>query len=743
MFGWTRKTAHGSVPVVEAVNQSSTAAVTPPEVSQVQYQSDQPITRRAQDRFNRAPFASRIAETIAKRNDPSSIVIGLYGPWGDGKTSVLEMMEEALKANSDVIVIRFNPWHFQSEELLLRGFFTTLAHGLEKSLPNLKEKAGEMLKKYGSLLSLGSPALGGAAKSLGETLSTIGLSELKKRIDALLSDSRKRLVILVDDIDRLDRDETHSIFKLVKLSASFEHTCYVLAFDDEVVSAALGQRYGAGGREAGRAFLEKIIQVPLHLPPASRTSLQMLAFEGVENALRQADISLEQSKIDAFVRHFGDGLEPKLETPRLAKLYANALSFALPLLKGEANIVDVMLIEGIRVFYPRLYTGIRDNPDMFLHSDREDRRRGLEMTLSPVDVLLEKSLIGMTKDQRERIKDRLLKPLFPRIGNAIYDNQWDNTWAKDQKICSSQYFDRFFTYGVPDGDVPDAQINSLITDIATSDHVIQRELLQGFVNRRSVPRLVSMLRERVDSMDQDKAIPLAESIARNADLLPRERGPMVMGGTMMQGGILISQLIGRVESKQRLSLAESILQIAEPVWFAMECMRWIRHSSDTPEDCRLLSDDGELLLKVILMKRIAAADSANPLYLQYPKDAPSLYWMWSELDKEQEIGVKLTARFSAFPEEIDAFLDTFVGEGWEIESGLPVRSSFERRNYDSVCKLISAEFILGNLRQRYGTELNNPQSYPDDQFSTAKKFAHQFVFIHNSIQRDVETGKIF
>ena len=58
-----------------------------------QYASDQPIATRADDRFNRAPFATRMADTIATRVDPASIVIGLYGPWGDGKTSVLEMME--------------------------------------------------------------------------------------------------------------------------------------------------------------------------------------------------------------------------------------------------------------------------------------------------------------------------------------------------------------------------------------------------------------------------------------------------------------------------------------------------------------------------------------------------------------------------------------------------------------------------------------------------------------------------
>jgi len=82
------------------------------------YSSDQPIMLRDQDRFNRWPFAKRIAETIANGRDPSSITVGIYGPWGDGKTSTLALMEAALAGLPYVIPIRFNSWQFGSEEQL-------------------------------------------------------------------------------------------------------------------------------------------------------------------------------------------------------------------------------------------------------------------------------------------------------------------------------------------------------------------------------------------------------------------------------------------------------------------------------------------------------------------------------------------------------------------------------------------------------------------------------------------------
>lgn len=252
MFGFFKKKAEQALKTEAHLATPPVAGTLPVEKvdTKDQYIADQPIASKSEDQFNRAPFATRIAETLAIRTDPSSIVIGLYGPWGDGKTSVLEMMQEELKTHDEIIVVRFNPWHFQTEDLLLRGFFSTLADAMGRSLPSIREKAGSLLQKYGSVLSLASISIAGvvqvspgdAAKGLGDAMSNVGLDDLRFRIECMLADAKKRLVILIDDIDRLDRDETHAVFKLVKLSASFRHTAYVLAFDDVVVSSALGGR---------------------------------------------------------------------------------------------------------------------------------------------------------------------------------------------------------------------------------------------------------------------------------------------------------------------------------------------------------------------------------------------------------------------------------------------------------------------------------------------------------------------
>lgn len=700
-----------------------------------QYFSDEPISSKRQDRFGRAAYATRIAETIARRIDPSSIVIGLFGPWGDGKTSVLKMMEESLDQHRQVVTIRFNPWHFPSEDALLRGFFATLAEALGKE-PAFKEKAATLLESYGGILSVISVALPGveinpgeAAKQIGESLSKVSLDKLKDQIDALLGQSGKRLVILIDDIDRLDRQETHAIFKLVKLSASFNYTCYVLAFDDEVVAAALGERYGAGGQEAGRAFLEKIIQVPLHLPPADQMSLREIAFEGVDHALNQAGIALDQRQIDVFTRHFVDGLEPKLETPRVAKLYTNALMFALPLVKGEVNIAEFMLVEGLRVLHPKLHAAIRDNADLFLKGEPREALRGLEKPPSAVDRLLETAMPGSTSEARGQVRERLLKPLFPRISNMMYGGDWEERWAKELRICSSRYFRRYFVYGVPEGDISDNHLTNLIDALVIADAESQRSLLSSY-SMRVMPQLIQAFRNRTDSLDEVSALVIAIAVASNGDLLPRERGALVMGGTIMYAGILISQLIRRIPLSDRQSAAEKVLGAAFPLAMGMECMRWLTHSEDRPEERRVLPDGADDALYHLFADRIRDADDAEPLFMQVGRDAPSLYWYWQHGRNREEIEARLRELFDKYPAKLDDFLDTYIGEGWEVESGLPVRSDLRRESYNSIASIISPSYVFDNLRARYGAELDDPQYYQDGE--PARMTAHQFAHIHLS-----------
>ena len=268
-----------------------------------EYSSDAPVKTPEEDKFSRWPFAERVAKVIANRKDPSSIIIGLYGTWGDGKTSVLNFIETALEENDHVVCIRFNPWRYGSEEQLLERFFFDIANAIDAAIVTSGEKIRQFLDKV--VVPIGEAS---GSKAIGEGISKFltgpNLIQLRERIETALETAEKRVVIFVDDIDRLEKEEIHATFRLVKLTADFKNTAYVLAFDDGVVSAALQERYASRTGNAGRSFLEKIIQVPLHLPGVDSRTLKAFCFQGVDEALRIAEIELNDEQVQFFATSF-------------------------------------------------------------------------------------------------------------------------------------------------------------------------------------------------------------------------------------------------------------------------------------------------------------------------------------------------------------------------------------------------------------------------------------------------------
>jgi predicted KAP-like P-loop ATPase len=272
------------------------------------FSSDRPISNKQDDKFQRYGFAKRIANTIVERESEDCIVIGVYGAWGEGKTSVINFIETELKQKENIIAIKFNPWRYNDENSLLIQFFQKLAAALDAKLKTTGEKIGSLFKKYGKLLKIDIPLIGvnigDAVEGAGDILDDVDIETLKERIGVILKENKSKVVIFIDDIDRLDKVEIHSIFRLVKLTADFLNTTYILSFDEEMVSAAIGERFGEGNQKSGQNFLEKIIQVPLKIPVAQPEALKQFCFQLVDKAINSNNISLTEDEERRFVSEF-------------------------------------------------------------------------------------------------------------------------------------------------------------------------------------------------------------------------------------------------------------------------------------------------------------------------------------------------------------------------------------------------------------------------------------------------------
>ncbi|GAM14685.1 KAP family P-loop NTPase fold protein [Mesobacillus selenatarsenatis] len=707
------------------------------------YSSDSPVLNHSQDQFNRYPFAKRVASVISKRKDPSSIVIGIYGAWGEGKTSVFNFIDGELNKEEHVVCIRFNPWRYGEEEQMLINFFNEMAASIDRTIETGSEKIGVFINKFVK------PAAtivgkGDVAEGVSSLFTNADIEKLRGRIEAVLEEEKKRVVILIDDIDRLEKNEIHAVFRLVKLTADFKYTAYVLAFDKEMVSSALQERYGGGNQNAGKAFLEKIIQVPLQLPAIDSNDLRTFCLRGVDTALELAEIKLTEEQVQLFVNNF-TSIEKQLKTPRQAMLYSNILTFSLPILKGEVSPVDLMLIEGLRVFSPEVYELIRNNKEIFINeplfgyrkSDEEAQRRKQK---------IETVLNGFSLEIAEEIKKVLLF-LFPRLnnifGNTHYGADWEKSWNKNQRICTNQYFQRYFTYSIPRRDISDQVIRDLMryTEDLKSEELAKE--LDTKITPDNVDILILKIRSEVRTLTKEQAGNLAIAVSKLGHKFPNPV-TFLSANTFVQGAMLITDCIESIDGKEeQINLAIKICKIGEPLNFAVECFRWLRRDTEKHPNPKGFSDQEIEVIGKELAGRISEEFEDKSLLFDgdISMKFPQIFYIWNkfgEPSQQSEFLRKLLEENSNFAQDL---LESYLGTTWGSD-GIPKKSNFERSEYESIIQVIDPEFLVSAIKKVYG-ELPIEKDYPDFiDVPFKEKLVKQFLWIHHFVINEVERKNI-
>lgn len=704
------------------------------------YSSDAPISSPDKDRFSRWPFSKRISEVIAKRTDPSSIVIGLYGAWGDGKTTVLNFIEEALKTESNVICIRFNPWRYGTEEQLLEGFFHNIADALDTKLITSGEKIKDIFKKVAPAAA-GAFGQQGIGDGVAQFIAGPSLSELRSRIEAALEETKKRVVILADDIDRLEKEEIHATFRLVKLTADFKFTSYILAFDEQVVSSALQDRYGAGAENAGKAFLEKIIQVPLNLPSVDRKILRGFCFEGVDSALTLAEIKLTEQQVQEFVRDFTAAFDKRLKTPRKARMYGNILMFSLPILKGETNPVDVMLIEGVRVFFPKVYEVIKKNAEMFTGSVRDSYGSNRDKEKSHTIATIEKSIDSSDPEEIDGILS-LLKSMFPKLqamyGNTHYGSDWEKSWSEAQRICSPAYFQRYFTYAIPEDDIPDQTIQNIIDVSSKDDLADTAKLFDQLLTTQNADRLIRKLRSRAKSVSQKSSMTLAGVLLLYSDRFPNPENLFNFNNPFAQAAMLVSDLIQNISEKgEKISLSQLCIKNAPDIEFSAEIFRWLRvKDKDRPEIDGFTEDEISAIGNILAERIKSILEGDVDITTVYPKICGHLLYQVKKYNGKSDVEEYLTSFFKTCEQSIFRFLDTFTPTAWGMESGISHKSDLEREQYNYIVGLVDPEIILSAITHEIGQLPSVSKEYPRDDKDRNQLLANQFLWLHDYVLKE-------
>ena len=348
--------------------------------------SNSPIELSEEDLLNYRHYAEKIRVIIQKSaNNSNPLTLGIYGKWGEGKTSFLNLVRNQIdifkKENGDkgIMKYNFNPWRYKTEDEMIFSFFEGLAQSMFLERESNLKKAGKHIKNFSRYLkaiklstSIGIPVgmLGTKLtfdpsvifENLGEDLKgeEISLESFQKKIDKALEDSKWKIIVFIDDIDRLDKNEIYTLLKIVKLNANFKNLVYLIPMDHEQVAKAIKDRYGEC-IEDGYKFLEKIINIPIHLPKIESIDLKLFFNIRLQEVFKSAIFNTElvdvkKLELEELVDNYSTDL---FETPREIIRVLNSFCIGLYSIGEEVHIADLFWIEYIKIVNPNLYEKIK------------------------------------------------------------------------------------------------------------------------------------------------------------------------------------------------------------------------------------------------------------------------------------------------------------------------------------------------------------------------------------------------
>jgi predicted KAP-like P-loop ATPase len=256
-------------------------------------------------------------------------------------------------------------------------------------------------------------------------------------------DIEYKILIVIDDIDRLNKDEICQIFQLVKSVADFPNTIYILSFSPDVVTTSLA---GIQGIE-GRKYLEKIVQYPIEIPSVSQEALESYLFKKIDEIIDRNSNLFSQEKFDTLFYHYN--FRSYFENLREIKRFLNVFHFDFDLLLNEVDIVDLIFISAIKSLDSYFYNYIKDNKSVFVGG--KDRFDFLRLTeLRNLDKHQETFKTNLDNNQKHIRNFKVIKSclsyIFPyasRIESFDIDISDFNIKYR-RMIGSIDYFDYYF-----------------------------------------------------------------------------------------------------------------------------------------------------------------------------------------------------------------------------------------------------------------------------------------------------------
>lgn len=398
-------------------------------------------------------------------NSPdSSFAIGISSEWGFGKTSFFDLIERNLNQNTNII-IKINPWINHDSKSIVKDFFNALS----SKLSEYNSDISPVIQKYAELLvGIGNTNLNSFLNPILKhyTQNSTAISEFEL-IDNAIRNLDKKLIIFIDDLDRLYKEEIIQVVKLIRNSANFGNTVFIVAYDRNYVTNAIKEI----NNYSPEFFLEKIFQLEIRLPNFEDHIVQKRIFDLLSPRVTDTDrtqlldiLLNKRSSFDANVFNSGT-----LTTLRDATRFSNSFLVAYSYLKGEIVLSDLLNLEVLRLKYPGVYKLIFFHSEEFLEtysdsfnkthyslrSEKENGNDGVENDVILIKRFLNSNYdrVGLPKSEIEKAIS-LLYSLFPSSESIFYSSD-----VNLLSVRNPSSFERYSHYRLLDTNISEIEFS--------------------------------------------------------------------------------------------------------------------------------------------------------------------------------------------------------------------------------------------------------------------------------------------
>ena len=538
------------------------------------YNSDKPIKSSEQDLLGRTTFSKQLGEAIYKYDGKDGLVLGVFGKWGTGKTSILNMVVNEInylsKSDTDrPIIVNFSPWNYSDKDNLISIFFDDLRKKIKFSSnnDNMKQvvKAIDQYSGVLNLLSYTSVVLSQnwiimlkyPLKCLyqyirGKILEDTNLDKVKTNLERALIKSKQKIIVIIDDIDRLTNTQIRDIFQLVKQVGNFPNIIYVLSMDRDVVCRALESVHNINGAE----YLDKIVQIPFEIPALLKPRLREIFLTKLEDIVKTIS---DNTNIDKsyWSEVFANCIEPYIKTLRDVNRVINTFQFRYKILYEETAFEDMVALTTIEVLEPQLYQWIGRHKDLlcstYSHSFSALLRDKSDFRKSIVDEL---EKIGIKTD----IGIKFLSTLFPVFANDIDERDYiytESNIREKMRVAQEERFDLYFMFDLREIPVARFIINDCVNKMALNDLITTIIIIN---NDGNIEYFIDELRSLVDTIPSERLGLLASAILYEQDKFTND-SRFYMLSAYTKAEFLVYDIMNRInDESERYSLIKSVLE---------------------------------------------------------------------------------------------------------------------------------------------------------------------------------------